>query len=135
DVGNTMPTLSIEEVEHALSMRFSVRQLNQFLSIISRRSQRHLLYPALSYNNTNINNSVSNRSDIELLETQVQVHLSLLSSDATSTPHQILIFHPQKKYVNMHSHTNLYTLFSNNPDQNIIHVLVKQLPGSETQII
>ncbi|CAG8751858.1 5368_t:CDS:2, partial [Racocetra persica] len=55
----------------------------------------------------------SNRSDVESLETQVQA----------------------RGYVNMHPHTNLYTLFSNNPDQNIIHVLVEQLPGSETQII
>ncbi|CAG8634754.1 12191_t:CDS:2 [Cetraspora pellucida] len=54
---------------------------------------------------------VSNGSDVESLETQVQAHLSLLPSDATSTPRH------------------------NNPDQNTIHVLVEQLPGSETQII
>ncbi|RIB14272.1 hypothetical protein C2G38_2248349 [Gigaspora rosea] len=78
---------------------------------------------------------VSNGSDVESLETQVQARLSLLPSGATSTPRRFLIFRPQGGYVNMHPHTNLYTLFSNNPDQNIIHVLVEQLPGSETQII
>ncbi|CAG8570202.1 6727_t:CDS:2, partial [Dentiscutata heterogama] len=56
DVGNTTPALSIEEVEHALSTRSSVRRLNRSPSIISRRSQRHLPYPASPHNNTNINN-------------------------------------------------------------------------------
>ncbi|CAG8607884.1 1772_t:CDS:2, partial [Cetraspora pellucida] len=64
---------------------------------------------------------VSNGSEVESLETQVQACLFLLLSDATSTPCQFLIFHPQGEYVNMHPHTNLYTLFSNNPNQNIIH--------------
>ncbi|CAG8769726.1 21728_t:CDS:2 [Dentiscutata erythropus] len=54
---------------------------------------------------------VSNGSDVESLETQVQAHLSLLPSGATSTPRR------------------------NNPDQNIINILVEQLPGSEIQII
>ncbi|CAG8602601.1 11751_t:CDS:2 [Dentiscutata erythropus] len=54
---------------------------------------------------------LSNESDVESLETQVQARLSLLPSGATITPRR------------------------NNPNQNIIHVLVEQLPGSETQII
>ncbi|CAG8852633.1 20026_t:CDS:2, partial [Gigaspora margarita] len=56
DVGNTTPAPSIEEVEHALSTRSSVRQLNRSPSIISRRSQRHLPYPTSTHDNTNINN-------------------------------------------------------------------------------
>ncbi|CAG8729353.1 12453_t:CDS:2 [Ambispora leptoticha] len=48
---------------------------------------------------------------VETLETQVQARLSLLPPGAANTPRR------------------------NNPDQNIIHVLVEQLPGSETQII
>ncbi|CAG8527319.1 4462_t:CDS:1, partial [Dentiscutata heterogama] len=77
----------------------------------------------------------SNRSDVKLLETQAQARLSLLLSGATSISHQFLIFCPQGGYVNMYPYTNLYTLFSNNPNQIIIHILVEQLPGSETQII
>ncbi|CAG8776189.1 9114_t:CDS:2 [Cetraspora pellucida] len=46
----------IEKVEHVLSMRSSIRRINQSPSIISRRSQRHLLYPASPHDNTNINN-------------------------------------------------------------------------------
>ena len=56
DVGNTTPVPSIEEVEHALSTRSSIRQLNRSSSIISRRSQRHSPYPTSTHDNTNINN-------------------------------------------------------------------------------
>ncbi|CAG8735105.1 2032_t:CDS:1, partial [Racocetra fulgida] len=73
---------------------------------------------------------------VESLETQVQAYLSLLPSGATSTPRRFLRFCPtQEGYVNMHPHTSLYTLYSNNPDQTIIYVLVEKLPGSETKII
>ncbi|CAG8828765.1 1255_t:CDS:1, partial [Racocetra persica] len=72
-----------------------------------------------------------NRSDVESLETQVQARLSLLPSGATSTPRRFLRFCPtQRGYVNAHPHTNLYPLYSINPDQNNIHILVEQLPGS-----
>ncbi|KAF0457841.1 hypothetical protein F8M41_001089 [Gigaspora margarita] len=67
---------------------------------------------------------------------QVQVHLSLLPSGSTSTPRQFRRFCPtQSGYVNIHPNTNLYLLYKNNPDQNIIHVLVEKLPGSESNII
>ncbi|CAG8632007.1 5612_t:CDS:1, partial [Dentiscutata heterogama] len=56
DVENTTPALLIEEVEHVLSIRSSVRQINQSPFIISRRSQKHSPYLASPYNNTNINN-------------------------------------------------------------------------------
>ncbi|CAG8843175.1 26749_t:CDS:2, partial [Gigaspora margarita] len=62
DVGNTTLAPPIEEVEHALSMRSSVRQLNQSPSIISRRSQRHSPYPILPHDNTNMNNPVSEQN-------------------------------------------------------------------------
>ncbi|CAG8696589.1 16589_t:CDS:2, partial [Cetraspora pellucida] len=56
NVENTTSVPPIEEVKHVLSIRFSVRRINQSLSIISRRSQRHSSYLASPYNNTNINN-------------------------------------------------------------------------------
>ncbi|CAG8823529.1 19843_t:CDS:1, partial [Gigaspora rosea] len=45
DVGNTIPAPSIQEVEHVLGTRSSVRRINRSPSIISRRSQRHSPYP------------------------------------------------------------------------------------------
>ncbi|KAF0518002.1 hypothetical protein F8M41_016845 [Gigaspora margarita] len=56
DVENTTPAPPIEEVEHALSTKSSVRQLNRSPSIISRRSQRYSPYPTSTHDNTNINN-------------------------------------------------------------------------------
>ncbi|KAF0383971.1 hypothetical protein F8M41_011646 [Gigaspora margarita] len=77
-----------------------------------------------------------NGNYVETLETQVQARLSLLPSGATSTPRQFRRFCPTPSgYINIHPHTNLYLLYKNNPDQNVIHVLVEKLPGSESEII
>ncbi|CAG8856667.1 25104_t:CDS:1, partial [Gigaspora margarita] len=62
DAGITTPAPPIEEVEHALSTRSSVRQLNRSPSIISRRSQRHSPYPISPHDNTNMNNPVSEQN-------------------------------------------------------------------------
>ncbi|RIA99883.1 hypothetical protein C2G38_2052036, partial [Gigaspora rosea] len=69
DAGITTPAPSIEEVEHALSRRSSIRQLNQSPSIISRRSQRHSPYPTSTHNNTNINNP-----DMRNSEENISIH-------------------------------------------------------------
>ncbi|CAG8828586.1 20530_t:CDS:2 [Gigaspora margarita] len=77
-----------------------------------------------------------NGNGVQSLETQVQARLSLLPSGATSTPRRLLRFCPtQSIYVNIQPYTDLYTLYKNNPDQNIIHVLVEQLPETKTEIV